>query len=214
MPATGSTTHPTNVTLTAKQAAAVSSAVSQWASASLISPKTAAELLETIDVRERALGWAAFAKYALRLAVLCLAAAVLLLASDHAFLGLVARAARVPAPLRALLAALAAAALHALAWRRSLALPRDVYLNEAVHGAGAVALALAAHQLRRAWASPAFDLFLSLALCVVYGVVGVVGASQLVWSTAFFVFVWVLLRTGDELYVPSLSLSLSLSIYI
>lgn len=181
------------VVLRPQQAEGVQSALQQWSGAGLISSTLAAELLATIKVQEYSFDWERFSKYSFRLAVLCLAAAVFSLVVDNTFLRLIRKILALPPVVRAVFTAACATAVHVCAFQRSVEVSGDFYLNEAIHGIGAILFALAVVQLGEAcnrWRGKAEDLMhlLVLLLALVYGVVGVLAQSNFIWSCGMIMF--------------------------
>jgi uncharacterized ion transporter superfamily protein YfcC len=138
-------TAKTSLQLGARHAQVVHSAIQHWADSNTISQSQAALLSETIVVQ--GFDWEKFAKYTLRLAVLCLAVAVLSIVFEERFIRLLKRLASLPAWVRSAATAKIAVGIHIFAYRRSQHLPEQKYANEAVHGVGALFFALTAFQL-------------------------------------------------------------------
>ncbi|KAK6851189.1 hypothetical protein PG987_000823 [Apiospora arundinis] len=134
--------------LPARQAKVVRAAIEYWASnhRHLVSPQLAAQLLDSVEVR--GFPWDTFAKYTLRLAVICLVIAVFSALFDEAFARFWNRVRDVPASVRSLLTAVAGSVVHLYAYYRQHQEEKmGVFANEALHGVGALLFALAAVQL-------------------------------------------------------------------
>lgn len=147
----------TPLELPVRQAKVVQAAIEHWASnhSRLISPELAAQLLDSVQVR--GFPWDTFAKYTLRLAVLCLAIAVFSTLYEGAFARFWRRVRDVPAWARSLLVAVVGSTVHYYAYYRQQqqnsergVVKRGVFANEALHGVGALAFALAAIELLEA----------------------------------------------------------------
>lgn len=207
-PATNNLAQP--IELTPPQAQAVQAALQQWKNTKLISPKLASELLGTIQVKEQSFDWERFAKYTFRLAIICLAIAVVSVLADKAFLKLIRRILELPAWLRSAVTGLAAVGVHVWGYQRSIALPLQVWTNEAVHGLGALLFGVAALQLVENIDDKDDRLreklnWILLSLASVYGVTGVVTTSNFIWSCGMIVLgTWFGAMTG-YLYVISSS---------
>lgn len=139
------TTAKTSLELSARHVQVVQSAIKHWAASNTISEGQASLLSETVIVQ--GFDWEKFAKYTLRLAVLCLAAAVVSITFEERFRRLLKRLASLPPWLRSAATAKIAIWIHIFAYRRSHHLPDQKYANEAVHGVGALFFALTAFQL-------------------------------------------------------------------
>ncbi|KAH8172521.1 hypothetical protein LIA77_06776 [Sarocladium implicatum] len=130
--------------LRAGHAQVVQSAIQHWLDSNTISSSQATRLAETIEIQT--FDWQRFAKYSLRLAVICLFIAIFSTILERRFAQLFHRLLALPAYLRGSVTALVAVGVHVLAYRRSLELPKQKYLNEGYHGVGAIFFALAAAQ--------------------------------------------------------------------
>ncbi|KAH8588933.1 hypothetical protein B0O99DRAFT_600316 [Bisporella sp. PMI_857] len=176
-----------SVELTKIQANGVRAAIHQWTTANLISETLSSELLSTIQIKEPSFNYEKFAKYSFRLAILCLAVAVVSLLADNAFLKLIKRIIALHPFLRSALTALLAIAVHVWGHNRSLQTPGEVYLNEAIHSLGSLLFALAGLQLAEGLdVSKAehqhrvhYVLFL---LSVIYFGAGLAAKSAFIWS--------------------------------
>jgi hypothetical protein len=181
-----------SIELTPPQAQAVQAALQQWENTNLISSKLASELLATIQVQEQGFDWQRFAKYTFRLAIICLAIAVVSILADKAFLKLIKRVLELPAWLRSALTGLAAVGVHIWGYQRSIELPLQVWTNEAVHGLGALLFGLAALQLaenvnRKGDMQNHRINWILLSLAGIYGVTGVITMSNFIWSCGMIV---------------------------
>ncbi|KAK8084749.1 hypothetical protein PG997_006020 [Apiospora hydei] len=139
---------PLPLELPARQAKVVQAAIEHWAGdeSGLLSPQLAAQLRASVAVR--GFPWDAFAKYALRLAVLCLVVAVFSALVEDAFARFWRRVREVPAGWRSLGTAGVGAGVHYWAFYcRQRQQEQRVFANEAVHAVGALLFALAALQL-------------------------------------------------------------------
>jgi hypothetical protein len=128
-----------------RHAEVVHSAIQHWAESNTISQSQASVLADTIVVQ--GFDWAKFAKYSLRLAVLCLVVAVSSTIFEGWFKRLFKRIIELPPWLRSAATAVAAVGVHISAHRRSQRISEQKYANVAIHGVGAVLFALAALQL-------------------------------------------------------------------
>lgn len=135
----------TSLHLGARHAEVVQSAIKHWAESSTISEDQASLLVDTIVVK--GFDWEKFAKYTLRLAILCLVVAVTSVVFEKSFLRFYRRLVALPPWLRGSTTDLIGVGVHIFAHQRSQRLPKQKYGNEAVHGVGALLLALAAFQL-------------------------------------------------------------------
>ncbi|KAK8045052.1 hypothetical protein PG993_005076 [Apiospora rasikravindrae] len=138
---------PLPLELPARQAKVVQAAIDHWASndSRLVSPQLAAQLRASVEVR--GFPWDAFAKYALRLAVLCLVIAVFSALVEDAFARFWRRVREVPPGVRSMLTAAAGGLVHYYAFYRRQQHQQRVFANEAVHAVGALLFAVAALQL-------------------------------------------------------------------
>lgn len=135
----------TSIELGARHAEVVQSAIKQWAYTGAITEHQASLLADTIEVQ--VFNWEKFAKYTLRLSVLCLVVAVSSIVFETRFVQIYRRIIALPAWLRSAITAVIATGVHIFAYERSKRLPEQKYANEAIHGVGALVFALAALQL-------------------------------------------------------------------
>lgn len=216
--------------LGARHAKVVQSAIEHWVETSAISQSQASLLADTIVVQ--GFDWGKFAKYALRLAVLCLVVAVSSSVFEGWFKRIFKRILELPPWLRSATTAAVAVGVHIFAHGRSQRIPEQKHANEAIHGVGALLFALAAlqvlEQLKRSfdrgtksdggdvprpWGKRSDEeeeedrkererkrqemwerrrLERNMVQCVVlglttiYGAVGVISASNLIWSCSMF----------------------------
>jgi hypothetical protein len=131
--------------LSARHAETVKSAIQHWAASGTLSPSQASLLADTIVAQ--GFDWEKFAKYTLRLAVLCLVVAISSVIFEEWFVRIFKRLVALPPWLRSALTGLIAVGVHYFAHQRTQSLPGQKYANEAVHGIGALLFALAAFQL-------------------------------------------------------------------
>lgn len=188
------TTHK-KFTTSASQARVIEAAIEQWADRRLISHSLASQLLASINV-EDSFDWQRFAKYTFRLAIICVALALLSALLDDAFMRLIEQILAVPAEVRSLITAAIAAAVHYWGYQRQMEKPRQVWANESVHALGGLVIGLAALQLAEAcgyFISGAGSRsmqnlnWILLLLATVYGTTGLITKSNLIWSTAMIV---------------------------
>lgn len=210
------------VELTASQARALQSALRQWSSAKLVSPDLVSDLLATVQVVEEKhdFEWQKFAKYAFRLAILCLAFAGLNIIFELVFPRIIDRILALPVVLRLITTVGAAIAVHAWGYQRSLAKPAERHLNEAIHSLGALVFALAAMQLGkhlecgiRTNREVFYAILISLAST--YGVVAVLVKSNLIWSCGMILLdTWFSLRVAKFDLYPTRSVLLGITICV
>lgn len=139
------TTAKASLELGARHAEVVRSAIRHWVDTSTISETQASQLADTIVVQ--GFDWQKFAKYTLRLAVLCLVVAVSSIVFEERFARIYRRIVALPPWLRGAATGVIAVGIHVFAHQRSERLPEQIYANEAIHGVGALFFALAAFQL-------------------------------------------------------------------
>ncbi|KAK0388810.1 hypothetical protein NLU13_5053 [Sarocladium strictum] len=131
--------------LGARHAQVVQSAIRHWLESEALSESQATLLADTIHVR--AFDWDKFAKYTLRLAVVCLVIAVSSVVLQASFMRLLRRVVALPAAVRGGVTGLVGVGVHVLAYDRSQTRPEQKYANEGVHAVGALFFALAALQV-------------------------------------------------------------------
>lgn len=131
--------------LGARHAEVVQFAIQHWVEREVITQSQASTLTDTVAVR--GFDWEKFAKYTLRLAVLCLFVAVIHVVFEDRFVRLLKRIKILPPWLRAAATAVVAVGMHVFAHRRSQHVPAQKYVNEGFHGVGALLFALAALQV-------------------------------------------------------------------
>ncbi|KAI1384836.1 uncharacterized protein F4822DRAFT_433375 [Hypoxylon trugodes] len=166
------------VKLKASQAQAVQAALQQWSGANLISPDLLTTLLNTL------------------LAVLCFSIGILTLILGNVFPKIIKKILALPIALRTVAVSCMGIATHILAYQRSLVAPKERYLNEAIHGLGALIFALAALQIgyhlkcnKKKNRNKLSHLFLSLA--TIYGIVAILVKSNFIWSCGMIMFgIW------------------------
>ncbi|KAI1160893.1 hypothetical protein F5B18DRAFT_475097 [Nemania serpens] len=180
--------------LTAAQADAVQKALRHWSSAEHLSASLVADLLATVQVVEEKhdFNWNKFAKYTFRLAVICLAIAVVSLVFDEVVPKLIRRILALPAPVRVTATSALAVTVHVWGYQRSLKTPQQPYLNEAIHSLGALLFGLAALQLIVALEADKKKnriVFhrIELSLALVYGLTAVLVQSNFIWSCGMIV---------------------------
>ncbi|KAI0125662.1 hypothetical protein BJ170DRAFT_632037 [Xylariales sp. AK1849] len=181
-----------NITLNPAQAQAVEAAVQQWSTSNIISNKLASELLASIQVQEDSFDWQRFAKYTFRVAIICLAIAVVSIVAGNAFLKLIKRVLELPAWLRSTITAAVAAGVHVWGYQRSIDVPLQVWTNEAIHGLGELTVGLAVVQLAEALdvdekKHPERLNWILLLLAGIYGGTGVITKSNFIWSCGMIV---------------------------
>lgn len=131
--------------LGARHAEVVQSAIQHWLDTQLLTPDSATQLTDSITIRT--FDWEKFAKYTLRLAIICLVIAVSSVVLEASFIRIYRRIVALPAWLRGAITALMAVGIHVFAYDRSVKLPRQMYANEGIHAIGALLFALAALQV-------------------------------------------------------------------
>jgi K+-sensing histidine kinase KdpD len=136
---------PKRLELGARHAEVVQSAIQHWLDTQLLSESEATQLADSITIRT--FDWEKFAKYTLRLAIICLVIAVSSVVLEASFIRLYRRIVALPAWLRGAITALMAVAVHVFAYDRSVKMPRQKYANEGIHAVGALLFALAALQV-------------------------------------------------------------------
>ncbi|KAK5631810.1 hypothetical protein RRF57_007524 [Xylaria bambusicola] len=139
--------------LTTIEADAVQKALHYWSRSKLVPASLFNDLLVTIQVVEeqhRDFDWDKFAKYTFRLAVICLTIAILSLVFDGVVPKIIKRILALPSPVRIAATSALAIVAHVWGYQRSLAVPKQVYSNEAIHSLGALLFGLATVQLATA----------------------------------------------------------------
>jgi hypothetical protein len=148
--------------------------------------------------------WNRLAKYAFRLALVCLFIAVFSLLVDTKFLELISRVLEISAYVRSALTAAIAYSIHRYAYKRSQSYPLELWTNEAIHAVGAIIMGLAALQLAEAIGGLVYerDVFnikariVLLLLGSVYLGTGFATGSIFIWSCGLFALgVWTLYWT-------------------
>ncbi|KAI1354509.1 hypothetical protein F5Y01DRAFT_273027 [Xylaria sp. FL0043] len=183
--------------LTAAEADAVYRALRYWSHSKLISADIADQLLETVQVvheQQHGFNWEGFAKYTFRLAVVCLAIAIISLIFDNVVPRIIERIIErilaLPSSVRITATSALAIAAHAWGYQRSLAassLRQQTYSNEAIHSLGALLFGLAALQLATALEADKDENLhvlhnIELSLALVYGISAVMVQSNFIWS--------------------------------
>ncbi|KAI1743816.1 hypothetical protein F4680DRAFT_407606 [Xylaria scruposa] len=177
------------IELTTVQADAVRKALQYWSHSKLVSAELVGDLLATVLIveEEHGFNWNGFAKYTFRLAVICLAIAIISLVFDETVPKIVKRILELPVTMR--VPATTALAITVLVWgyQRSLTIPQQFYFNEAIHSLGSLLFGLAALQLGVALkADESKNLRIAhnieLLLAVVYGFSAVLVQSNFIWS--------------------------------
>ncbi|KAI1197318.1 hypothetical protein F5X97DRAFT_180912 [Nemania serpens] len=180
--------------LTAAQVDVVQMALRYWSGSNLVPASLVDDLLATVEVVEEKhdFNWNRFAKYTFRLAVVCLAIAVVSLIFDEVVPQLIRRILELPAAARVTATSALAVAVHAWGYQRSLKTPQQPYLNEAIHSLGALLFALAALQLGVALEAekrqnrPILHR-IELSLALVYGLSAVLVQSSFILSCGMIV---------------------------
>jgi hypothetical protein len=131
--------------LGARHAEVVQSAIQHWLESEVLSESQATQLADTIAIRT--FDWEKFAKYTLRLAVICLVIAVSSVVLEASFIRIYRRIVALPAALRGAVTGLIAVGIHVFAYDRTQKLRKQKYANEGIHAIGALFFALAALQV-------------------------------------------------------------------
>ncbi|KAI1189939.1 hypothetical protein F5B17DRAFT_151460 [Nemania serpens] len=180
--------------LEAAQADAVQKALKYWSSSNLIPASLVADLLATVQVVEEKhnFNWDKFAKYTLTLAVICLAIAIASLIFDKVVPKFIKRILALPTAVRVTATSALAATAHVWGYQRSLKTLQKPYLNEAIHGLGALLFGLAALQIAVALETnnkKTLHVFhrIELSLALVYGLTAVLVQSNFIWSCSMIV---------------------------
>ncbi|KAI2602127.1 hypothetical protein GGR54DRAFT_625666 [Hypoxylon sp. NC1633] len=172
--------------LTAPQAQLVDAALRQWSKAKLIDPDLVSDLRATIQVvpEEYSFIWQKFAKYAFRLAIFSLAAALVSFqfGQGRFYKKTMKRILHFHIGFRVVITIGIALAVHRCGCRRSLAKPRERHLNEAIHCVGALVLALAALQLGQYCERSDIRGWVLISLISAYGVIALIIKSNFIWS--------------------------------
>jgi hypothetical protein len=183
------------IELTAAQADAVQKALRHWSQSKLIPANLASDLLATVQVVEgqHAFDWEKFAKYSLRLAVICFAIAVISLVFDGIVPKIIKRIMSLSATLRVIATSALAVAVHVAGYQRSLTTPKEIYFNEAIHSLGVLLFALVALQVGVALEANKEKNHsilngIELSLAIVYGTVAVLVQSNFIWSCGMILF--------------------------
>lgn len=184
------------IKLTSEEAKFAQKLLNQWRDQRLLSPGAYAQLLESIqEVSHHAFDWHRLAKYTLRMAVLFLIIAVISLIFDSIFLKFIRKVLEINPYVRAAITMTIAVGTHHYAWRRSERLPEELWMNEAIHAAGAIVLSLAALQLAEAvggldlygnWRGAMRGKLVMLLLGFTYAFIGYATISNLIWSCGMF----------------------------
>jgi hypothetical protein len=185
------------IALSRSDAQFVEGLLETWQECKVIDAATSAQLLATIDARER-FDWSRLAKFAFRLALISFAIAIFSLLFDSAFLNLIKHILEVPAYIRTFLTAAVAYIIHYLAYKRSREFPMERWTNEAIHAVAAIIQGLAALQLAEAIGAlkgvpGEFNIKVRLVLLLLgflYTSTGVMTGSTLIWSFGVFTFGW------------------------
>lgn len=209
------------IPLSTAHAQALEAAIDQWSKSNLIGTELASALQATIAVHDvDGFDWQRFAKYAFRLAVLCLAMALFGIVTNRASPEVLRRWLSTPSRLRAALTAAVAVAVHGYGAMCQWHHPEQVWANEAMHAVGSVLMALAAWQLavvvewradeakgwemrqrRSGWEEADKQWWILLLLSVIYGVTGVLTGSNLIWSCGIVAFGTWFGLVPDSMYV-------------
>lgn len=197
--------------LSARHSEVVHSAIKHWVDSGILSESKATLLADSIAVQ--GFDWNKFAKYTLRLAVLCFVVAVSSTVFEKRFARFFKWLLAMPAWVRGTATGLMAVGVHIFAHQRSQQVPEQKWGNEAIHGVGALAFAGAAFQVLeqlnssfRAVSSNEKDgptskvnqeerqrlernavQCVMLGLAAVYGAVGVISGSNFIWSCSMMV---------------------------
>ncbi|KAI0816593.1 hypothetical protein GGR55DRAFT_243754 [Xylaria sp. FL0064] len=196
--------------LTAAEADAVHRALRYWSHSKLISANVADRLLGTVQVvdeQQHDFNWERFTKYTFRLAVVCLAIAIISLIFDNVVPRIIERILALPSSVRITATSALAIAAHAWGYQRSLAassLRQQTYSDEAIHSLGALLFGLAALQLVTALEADKDEKLhvlynIELSLALVYGISAVMVQSNFIWSCGMVVLgVWFGLWTAYD----------------
>ena len=166
-----------------KQATVVRDAIEQWARNGLLPPAQAAQLSSTIEVQ--AFDWRRLAKYSFWVALISIFTSVSAALSDQFLIDLLERLFNAPAAAKCLGLTALAGALYWWGIRQRAKDPTRQYRNEAIMFLGVVATAGAITQLGLAMdtGSGHYSLLILLST-LVYGVLGVLIDSNLIWTFA------------------------------
>ncbi|KAI0486686.1 hypothetical protein F4859DRAFT_466521 [Xylaria cf. heliscus] len=180
--------------LTSAQADAVQKALRYWSQVQIISVELVGDLLATVQIVEEEHGfdWGRFAKYTFRLAVICLATAIISLVFDDAVPLIIELVLVLPATVRVVATSALGVAVIVCGYQRSLETPQQLYFNEAIHSLGALLFGLAALQLAVALDADERKnrhIFhkIELLLAVVYGLSAALAQSNFIWSCCMIV---------------------------
>lgn len=180
--------------LTVPEAEVLQKALRYWSQTKLVPASLIQDLTATVRIVEEhsAFDWDRFAKYTLRLSIICLAIAIFSLVFDRVIPNFIKQILSLPASLRIPTTCILAIAAHAWGYNRSQASPNQLYFNEAIHGLGALLFGLAAAQLVSALeantgANRHILHNIELALAIVYGVSAVLVRSPFIWSCGLLV---------------------------
>ncbi|KAJ3571809.1 hypothetical protein NPX13_g5256 [Xylaria arbuscula] len=193
--------------LTVAEVDAVQKALRYWSRSKLVSANLVEDLLASVQVVEEQqqqhdFNWDKFAKFTFRLAVICLAIAIISLIFDNVIPKIIKRILALPASLRIAISSALAVAAHSWGYQRSLAVPNQRYSNEAIHSLGALLFALVAVQLVTALEAGKRENLhilnnIQLSLAIVYGISAAVVRSNFIWSCGMIVLgIWFGTCTG------------------
>jgi hypothetical protein len=166
--------------LNRKNASLIQNAVEQWKVSGVLTDVEASKLTQTIEVVP--FDWKRLAKYSFWIAIICLVTAVSAILSDSALMKLLRAIFDAPAGLRALGLAVIAGGFYYWGVTRKQKHIDKIYSNEALLFLGVLATAGSVWQIGEALGSGSdhFSVLLLLA-CAVYGIVGWIFKSNLIW---------------------------------
>ncbi len=166
-----------------KQAVFLREAIEQWKHDGLLADTQAAQLAGTIVVQP--FDWRRLAKYSFWIALISIVSSVSAALSDQFLVDLLEELFDAPAAAKCVGLVLMAAGLYWWGVRRRKQDPAQVYRNEAILFLGVLATAGAIYQLGMALdtGSGHFSILLLLSF-LVYGILGVVVESNLIWVFA------------------------------
>ncbi|RMF95186.1 MAG: DUF2157 domain-containing protein [Candidatus Schekmanbacteria bacterium] len=166
--------------LSKKNAQILTSAIEKWVEENLISKDQGKMLIESFEVSS--FDWKRLAKYSFWVAIICIITSICAIVTDDFLVELLFTLFDVSYFVKALFAALIAALIYNYGIKRKEKWPEKVFSNEAIFFLGVFTTALSVACLGKALdtGSGHFSLLILL-LAIVYGILGLLFPSKLVW---------------------------------
>ncbi len=166
-----------------KTAVTIRTAIETWTRSGHLDQKTAASLLQDVEVLP--FDWRALAKYSFWTALICIVISIGAILADQALLALLQFLFNAPDILKFLGLAVLSGFIYWIGKRRRSAYPKKIFSNEAILFLGVLTTAGSIYQLGNVLdtGSGHFSILLLLSF-LVYGVLGFVFNSNLIWLFA------------------------------